>query len=168
VPERGGTAFAELLRDFAGVLDELAGTLHEAASLDEARARARELIGDATVARWEDPELDGITEARAPALEADVSLIVGEAAIAETAQIALVHRAGRSRAAALLPPRQVVLLRRATVVRTVAQAFALLGLGGPEHPGHVVFVAGPSRTADIEQRMILGVHAPRTLDAIVY
>ena len=104
----------------------------------------------------------------APARDADVSLIFADAAIAETGQIALVHGAGRPRAAALLPPRQVALLRGETLVATVAEAFALLGVGGPEHPGSVVLVAGPSRTADIEQRMILGVHAPRTLDVIVY
>ena len=35
-------------------------------------------------------------------------------------------------------------------------------------PGNVVLVAGPSRTADIEQRSIRGVHSPRELDVIVY
>jgi L-lactate dehydrogenase complex protein LldG len=158
---------AEFAR-FAQRLAEIDGVARQAGSLEEARALARELIGSATVARWEDGALDGIADAVAPATDADVSLIVADAGIAETGQIALVHHAGRPRAAALLPDRQVALLAGAALVAGVAEAFALLGLGGPDHPGNVVLVAGPSRTADIEQRMILGVHAPRTLDVIVY
>jgi L-lactate dehydrogenase complex protein LldG len=163
-----GPVSPELLDAFHAVLSELAAELHATASLDEARRKARELIGPATVARWDDDALDGIADAVAPASEAEVSQIVADVAIAETGQIGLVHGTGRPRAAALLPPRQVALLRTETLVESVAEAFALLGIGGADHPGSVVLVAGPSRTADIEQRMILGVHAPRTLDVIVY
>jgi L-lactate utilization protein LutC len=158
----------DLLGAFRDVLAVLDGAVHEAASLDEARRLARELIGDGTVARWEDAALDEIATATAPAEEADVSLILADVGVADTGQIGLVHGAGRPRGAALLPPRQVVLLAADDLVQTVPEAFARLGIGGPDHPGHVVLVAGPSRTADIEQRMILGVHGPRTLDVIVY
>jgi L-lactate utilization protein LutC len=158
----------DLLGGFRDVLAVLNGAVHEAASPDEARRRARELIGGATVARWDDAALDGIADEIAPAEDAEVSLILADVGVADTGQIGLVHRAGRPRAAALLPPRQIALLAAEDLVQSVAEAFARLGVGGPDHPGHVVLVAGPSRTADIEQRMILGVHGPRTLDVIVY
>ena len=66
----------------------------------------------------------------------------------------------------MLPERQVALLDAAAVVPSLAEALQRLFAGGA--PGNVVLVAGPSRTADIEQRPILGVHAPRELDVIVY
>jgi L-lactate utilization protein LutC len=159
---------AELVGSFRDVLAVLDGAVHEAASLDEARRLARELVGGDTVARWEDAALDGIAGTTAPAEEAEVSLILADVGVADTGQIGLVHRAGRPRAAALLPPRQIALLAAVNLVQSVPEAFARLGVGGSHHPGHVVLVAGPSRTADIEQRMILGVHGPRTLDVIVY
>jgi L-lactate dehydrogenase complex protein LldG len=159
---------SDLVVGFRDVLAGLDGTVHAAASLDDARARARELVGEATVARWEDAALDEIAGATAPAPDAEVSLIVADVGVADTGQIGLVHRAGRPRGVALLPPRQVALLAASDLVQTVAEALARLGVGGPDHPGHAVLVAGPSRTADIEQRMILGVHGPRTLDVIVY
>jgi L-lactate utilization protein LutC len=51
-------------------------------------------------------------------------------------------------------------------VQSLAEALEHLFADGV--PGNVVLVAGPSRTADIEQRSIRGVHAPRELDVIVY
>jgi L-lactate utilization protein LutC len=159
---------ADLLADFTAALAALDGAVRPAASLDVARAHARETIGDATVARWDDAALDDIAAGGAPAEEAEVSLILADVGIADTGQIGFVHRAGRPRGVAVLPPRQVVLLAAEDLVASVADAFARLGIASARHPGHAVLVAGPSRTADIEQRMILGVHGPRTLDVIVY
>jgi L-lactate dehydrogenase complex protein LldG len=103
---------------------------------------------------------------QAAAEEAEVSLIAADAGVVETGQIALVHRAGRPRGAGVLPERQVALLDAADVVPSLAEALERLFADGV--PGNVVLVAGPSRTADIEQRSIRGVHAPRELDVIVY
>ena len=142
------------------------GRLHVADSLEHARRVARDLIGEATVAAWADDALAGIATAHAPPATAEASLIAADAGVADTGQIAFVHRAGRPRAAGLLPERQVALLSAASVVVSVADALARLFADGV--PGNVVFVAGPSRTADIEQRSIRGVHAPRELEVIVY
>jgi L-lactate utilization protein LutC len=157
---------ADLLEAFGARLAVYDGRLHVADSLERARERARELIGGATVAAWEDDALSGIATAQAAAEDADVSLIAADAGIVETGQIAFVHRAGRSRGAGVLPERQVALLDGASVVPSLAEALQRLFADGV--PGSVVLVAGPSRTADIEQRSIRGVHAPRELDVIVY
>jgi L-lactate utilization protein LutC len=149
-------------------LEALDGALHEVGTLDAARAVARELVGDGTVARWADEALDGIADAEAAPEAAAVSLIHADAAVAETGGIAFAHGPGRGRGAGLLPDRQIALVRRADLVRSVPEALALWFSGGEARAGNVVFAAGPSRTADIEQRMILGVHGPRSLDVILY
>jgi L-lactate utilization protein LutC len=157
---------ADPLEAFGAQLAVHDGRLHVADSLEGARERARELIGAATVAAWEDDALAGIATSGAPAEEADVSLIAADAGVVETGQIAFVHRAGRPRGAGVLPERQVALLDAAGVVPSLAEALERLFADGV--PGNVVLVAGPSRTADIEQRPIRGVHAPSELDVIVY
>jgi L-lactate utilization protein LutC len=157
---------AEALDRFGEQLAVYDGRLQVADSLEGAREAARRLIGAATVAAWDDDALAGIASARAAPAEAEVSLIAADAGVVETGQIAFVHRAGRPRAAGVLPERQVALLRAADVVASLAEALERLFAGGM--PGNVVLVAGPSRTADIEQRTIRGVHAPRELDVIVY
>ena len=157
---------ADPLEAFGTRLAVYDGRLHIADSLERARDRARELIGGATVAAWEDDALSGIATAQAAAEDAEVSLIAADAGVVETGQIAFVHRAGRPRGAGVLPERQVALLDGASVVPSLAEALQRLFADGV--PGSVVLVAGPSRTADIEQRSIRGVHAPRELDVIVY
>jgi len=157
---------ADALEAFGTQLAAYDGRLHVAGSPEAARARARELIGTATVAGWADEVLTGIAVAPAPPEDAEFSLIAADAGVVETGQIAFVHRAGRPRAAGLLPERQVALLDATGVVQSLAEALGRLFAGGV--PGNVVLVAGPSRTADIEQRSIRGVHAPRELDVIVY
>jgi len=161
-----------LLSRFRARLEELPASLHEAPSLAAARAVAHELIGGATVARWRDAALDGIVEhaQEAPAAEAEISLIVADVAVADTGAVGFAHRAGRPRAAGVLPTRQVVLLEANDLVADMESALRHVGLhaGNPELPGNVVFAAGPSRTSDIEQRSIRGVHAPREIAVVIF
>jgi L-lactate dehydrogenase complex protein LldG len=164
-------AHPDLLHQFRVRLEELNASLDEAASLAAARATAAGLIGPGTVARWRDEALDGIVarEQEAPAADAEVSLILADVAVAATGAVGFAHRGGRSRATGVLPPRQVVLLDAADLVPDVVSALAHVGLqdGGPI-PANVVFVAGPSRTSDIEQRSIRGVHAPRDIAVVIF
>lgn len=156
------------LAEFERLLEEAGGRLHRADSLHAARARARELIGDGTVARWREDMLDGIAAQEAPPAEANVSLIVADVGVQSTGAIGWAHGAGRPRATGLLPTRQIALLARRDLVEGVPEALHKLGLTSPSPPSNVVFAAGPSRTSDIEQRSIRGVHAPRELDVIVF
>ena len=148
--------------------EELDGRAHRTESLGEACALARGLIGAATVVRWQDGRLEGIAEAQAPAPEAEVSLIVADVAVADTGQVGWAHGAGRPRGAGVLPSRQVILLAQDAVVASLADALGHLGATAAAPPSSLVLIAGPSRTADIEQRVIRGVHAPRDIDVIVY
>ncbi len=148
-------------------LEQVDGRLLETESLAAARAAARALVGEATVARWADHELDEIALIEAPAAEAEYSLIRADVAVAASGAIGFAHGTGRGRAAGILPPRQIALLAQGDLVATLEQALARLYGSGPG-PSNVVFVAGPSRTSDIEQRSIRGVHAPRELDVIMF
>lgn len=147
-------------------VEEAGGRLHEAGSLGAARARARELTAGDSAARWADPELDEIAVAHAPPADAEISLVVADLGVADTGAIALVHGTGRGRATGLLPPRQIALLASDRLVQSVAEALGRLMSGAP--PSNVVLVCGPSRTADIEQRLVRGAHAPRELDVILF
>jgi L-lactate dehydrogenase complex protein LldG len=153
---------------FRARLEACAGTLHPTGSLEAARTRARELVAGATVARWADNVLDGIAEREARAADAEVSLIVADAGVVESGAIAFAHGPGRPRAAGLLPERQIALLRADALVPDLDSALARLFEREGRPPSNVVLAGGPSRTADIEQRAILGVHAPRQLDVILF
>lgn len=157
-----------MVGDFRARLEALDGSLYEVRTLRDARDTCRALIGDRTVARWQDAVLDGIAAREAPPAEAGVSLIVADVGVAETGAIGFAHGPGRPRAAGLLPDRQVALLLRDDLVATFADALQRWFAAVPPRAGNVVFAAGPSRTADIEQRTMLGVHAPRSLDVVLF
>ena len=99
----------------------------------------------------------------APAEDADVGVTGCELAVAATGSVVL--SSGWGRLAALLPPHHVVLLTADQLVPDINDAYLLLAREEP--PGAWGFHTGPSRSADIEQTMALGVHGPGRVDVIV-
>ncbi|HVT71737.1 MAG TPA: LUD domain-containing protein [Lacunisphaera sp.] len=77
------------------------------------------------------------------------------AAIAETGTLVLTDTGTTSRLAALAPWVHVAVLTRADIFIDVPQAVAAL----PKDP-NVIWVTGPSKTADVEGILIEGVHGP--------
>jgi L-lactate dehydrogenase complex protein LldG len=103
----------------------------------------------------------GITvEARA-AQGADMVGITGAfCAIAETGTLMLLSGPRTPGATSLLPETHIALVRRNRIVRGMEDAWALLRSEHASMPRSVNFISGPSRTADIEQTLVLGAHGP--------
>jgi L-lactate dehydrogenase complex protein LldG len=76
-------------------------------------------------------------------------------AIAETGTLILTDRDTPSRLAALAPWAHIAVLRREMIVPDIATALATM----PKDP-NVIWVSGPSKTADVEGILIEGVHGP--------
>jgi len=76
-------------------------------------------------------------------------------AIAETGSLILSDASTACRLGALAPWVHVAVVRREEVLLNVAQALAMLG-----NDPNVIWVTGPSKTADVEGILIEGVHGP--------
>ena len=106
-------------------------------------------------------------EARA-AGDADAVGVTGcFCAIAETGTLLLLGGAAMPKTTALLPETHVAIVRRERLVATMEDAFALLRSEAGEPPRSTWFVSGPSRTADIEQTIVIGAHGPYRVHVIV-
>ena len=117
---------------------------------------------------WADRPLLEI--ARGPATSDDVTSVTPAfAAIAETGTLMLCSTAARPTTLNFVPDNHIVVLSKDQVVGALEDAFAQLrAVGAPaEMPRTVNFVSGPSRTADIEQQLVMGAHGPRRLHIIV-
>ena len=68
------------------------------------------------------------------------------------------------RSRSLLPWTHVTLLRVEDIVPGLAELFAELG---PDLPSALAIVTGPSRSADIEQRLAVGVHGPGEVHVVL-
>lgn len=93
--------------------------------------------------------------------EAELGVTTAELAIAETGSLVLVAKAGTSRLASLAPPIHAVIVKKGQVVSSLEEAIARL----PAQTS--VIVTGPSRTADVEGVMVMGVHGPKRLWVVV-
>jgi hypothetical protein len=80
------------------------------------------------------------------------------AGIAETGTIVHQVDLGTGRMLSVLPPAHLVFLSEQNLLSNVAEAFEKFALG--ESGSLVTFATGPSRTADIEKTLVLGVHGP--------
>ncbi len=85
-------------------------------------------------------------------------------AIAETGTLVCSSEGGRAVQAGLLPAHHVAIVRRDRIFDTLDDFFAALS-GAP--PTNLTLVTGPSRTADIELTLAIGVHGPEKLDIIL-
>jgi L-lactate dehydrogenase complex protein LldG len=97
--------------------------------------------------------------------EADIGLSVAEAALAETGTVAVSSGPGLSRLTALLPPVHLVLVPTSCLTMDIFTWAA--SRQGPL-PAAITLISGPSKTADIEQTMAIGVHGPKRFIAVLY
>jgi L-lactate dehydrogenase complex protein LldG len=126
-----------------------------------------------------DERLAGIDWSSRPTLETStgvsdgsdpVALVPGFAGIAETGTLML--HSGHTRPTTLnfLPDTHIVLLDAGDIVGAYEDAWDRLRQAagaGAAIPRAVNFVTGPSRTADIEQTILMGAHGPRRLHILV-
>ena len=81
-------------------------------------------------------------------------------ALAETGTLAMVSGADTPASASLLPETHVAVVPVARLVPHMEDAWDLMRAELGQLPRAVNFISGPSRTADIEQSVVLGAHGP--------
>jgi L-lactate dehydrogenase complex protein LldG len=88
-------------------------------------------------------------------------------AIGETGTLLLLGAPATPKATALLPETHICVVRKSRIVPTMEDAFALMRSEIGEPPRATFFVSGPSRTADIEQTIVIGAHGPYRVHVIL-
>jgi L-lactate dehydrogenase complex protein LldG len=103
-----------------------------------------------------------------PASADDATGLTGSfCAIAETGTVLLLSSPATPKVTALLPETHVCIVRASRLLDTMEDSFALLRAEVGEPPRAVFFVSGPSRTADIEQTIVIGAHGPYRVHVII-
>jgi L-lactate dehydrogenase complex protein LldG len=89
------------------------------------------------------------------------------AAIAETGTLVLASGQDTPATASLLPETHVAVVSARRIVAHMEDAWALARAEFRELPRAINFVSGPSRTADIDQTIVLGAHGPYRVHIVV-
>ena len=158
-------AFAEMLRSVGGEPvgpvepDALERTL---ADLCTDAGSGRVVAGPGVDGAWEQ-----VSDEVAPVslADVDVAILRGSIGVAENAAVALDGRHAPVRALPFLCERLVLLLEVRAIVPDMHAAIARMPVDATQFH-HFTWISGPSKTADIEQTLVLGAHAARSLAVV--
>jgi L-lactate dehydrogenase complex protein LldG len=112
------------------------------------------------------PDSDGVTfdarslESTASAAALELAVLAGAFGVAENGAVWVDGRDWPHPAIHVLPEHLILVVREGELVHTFHEAYERLDLGDA---GFGAFLAGPSKTADIEQALVIGAHGPRSL-----
>jgi L-lactate dehydrogenase complex protein LldG len=101
-----------------------------------------------------------------PLERVDVGVSVARMAVAESGSL-VAHSSSEDRRVELCADIHVVLVDEANVAASLDEGLALVGRIAAEGPSYVSLISGPSRSADIEFTLAVGVHGPRELHAVM-
>jgi len=102
--------------------------------------------------------------------QAGIGITGADYAIADTGTLVLLADENRPRSVSLLPPIHLAIVRKSDIVTDIKELFVILKQrldAGQSPPSCMTFITGPSRTADIELNLTLGVHGPKELYVII-
>jgi L-lactate utilization protein LutC len=112
-------------------------------------------------------EVDEAKDLKTLLSTADAGIAEAAAGISASGSLLELYDRDEQRLVSVLPPTHIAILPASKLVGTLEEASTYLlewqRAHGPSAPTSATFITGPSRTADIEQTLILGVHGPHRL-----
>lgn len=161
-------SFEDALQQFCTVLKNIGGTVLQVSSMDEVAAYVKNtfagkecvttvsaLTGVSMVDENVDPHSLQNTE---------LAVINGQFAVAENGAVWVTEQDYVVRVLPFICNHLAVIIDKNNIVNTMHQAYNLIG---KMDYGFGVFIAGPSKTADIEQSLVLGAHGPKNMTVFV-
>ncbi|HEY1021107.1 MAG TPA: LUD domain-containing protein [Flavisolibacter sp.] len=162
--------FADPVAQFTTVLTAIGGSVKRIESREEADAFFTALRKEHESCINNLPAFGVINSgdvANATASEIEsvhTALLRGRLGVAENGSVWLPESAMVNRLLPFLCQQLVLVITEEEIVHTMHDAYAAMRAG---EEGYGVFIAGPSKTADIEQSLVLGAHGPLSLQVLL-
>jgi L-lactate dehydrogenase complex protein LldG len=171
LPELGSflKADAEVLEKYINVLTAIGGVANVVNGYAEIENIIRQEYKEAQriISLYKELSMPGGAEKYADPHEletADLAVINAQFGVAENAAVWITDDVLPQRVLPFITQQLAVIIKRTDIVPTMHHAYERIGNADY---GFGVFIAGPSKTADIEQSLVLGAHGPKTMRVFI-
>jgi L-lactate utilization protein LutC len=162
-------------------LEALAGKVHVAESAEDALDYVRRVVDGRPAVASNAPFLAecGITqlpsvrsgivdreELRALCATCAVGITSADYCLADTGTLVMISSREEARMISLLPPAHIAVVPRERLLSGLDELFTAVPMPA-EQSSSMVLITGPSRTADIEQILVRGVHGPGEIHVVI-
>jgi len=178
VPE---VAMEARIASFITRLEVLAGKAVRVGSMAEARDFVTAAIAGKTAAASNAPYLvecgvaalpgvrtgiTGLAELRDVCAKVDIGITSADYALSDTGTLVMIASPAEARLMSLLPPAHLAVIPKERILTGLDELFTIVP-NPAEITSSMVLITGPSRTADIEQILVRGVHGPGNIAVVI-
>ncbi|WP_020606597.1 LutC/YkgG family protein [Spirosoma spitsbergense] len=160
------SAFPDLTRQFVDILTFVGGTAVLLPDMDAVKKHLQEqYIGLSSIATTV-PALASLSDMKLDVADPhelaglNLAIIEGPLAVAENAAIWVDEHQLPQRVVPMITQQLVIIIRQSTIVPNMHDAYKQIQV---DATGFGTFICGPSKTADIEQSLVIGAHGARSL-----
>jgi L-lactate dehydrogenase complex protein LldG len=161
-----GGASSDILKEFITSVGNIGGTAMEVSDWKEIDSQVQERFSSTSrcismIPQLESRYLKGNLEKDPRAFEdVSVAILAGHFCVAENGAVWITEENMGDRVLPFICEHLVLVVSASAVCGSMHDAYERIGLSGHNFG---TFIAGPSKTADIEQSLVLGAHGPKTL-----
>jgi len=149
--------FQEVIQTVGGIgiisnaneLDEVIAKLYPTVNLNSSN------VQECTLGNFNPDEKENPSELK----ELDLAIVKGEFAVAENGAVWLKNTKNKHRALYFIAQNIVIIVNKNEIVNNMHEAYEKISF---DDTGYGTFVSGPSKTADIEQSLVIGAHGPKS------
>jgi L-lactate dehydrogenase complex protein LldG len=167
----------DLAGNFARMAERVGATVHRLRSLDQMPDLLMTIVGEQRVAKAvvsADPDAIAVGDLLAAlgvevsrldvtaAADADLGVTGAALGIAATGSVVQASAVSGARTMSLLPVAHLCIVHERQLVATTRDA--IRRIAADERSSNIVLITGPSRSADIEQLLVTGVHGPTRVE----
>ncbi len=160
------STFPDLTQQFVDILTFVGGTAVLLPDMDAVKQHLQEQYAGLSNIATTVPALASLAEMKLDVADPhdlaglNLAIIEGPIAVAENAAIWVDERQLPQRVVPMITQQLVIIIRQSTIVPNMHDAYKQIQV---DATGFGTFICGPSKTADIEQSLVIGAHGARSL-----